>query len=86
MKKFILALDQGTTSSRAIVFDKNGIGEVPDRIGVILLRTNPAWYEKVEEAEAPFISEQKPESKERKKREPKADSDVGKQEFLATIK
>jgi glycerol kinase len=25
MKKFILALDQGTTSSRAIVFDKNGI-------------------------------------------------------------
>lgn len=25
MKKFILALDQGTTSSRAIVFDRNGI-------------------------------------------------------------
>ena len=25
MKKYILALDQGTTSSRAIVFDKNGI-------------------------------------------------------------
>ena len=24
MKKFILALDQGTTSSRAILFDKNG--------------------------------------------------------------
>jgi len=25
MKKFILALDQGTTSSRAIVFDHNGL-------------------------------------------------------------
>ncbi len=24
MEKFILALDQGTTSSRAIIFDKNG--------------------------------------------------------------
>ena len=24
MKKYVLALDQGTTSSRAILFDKNG--------------------------------------------------------------
>jgi glycerol kinase len=24
MKKYILALDQGTTSSRAIIFDRNG--------------------------------------------------------------
>lgn len=34
MKKYVLALDQGTTSSRCILFDKQGniCGMAPERI------------------------------------------------------
>ncbi len=41
MKEFILALDQGTTSSRAIVFDRNGlpVASATKRIYSILSKT-----------------------------------------------
>jgi len=43
MKKYIIAIDQGTTGSRAVVFDKNGrqaaaaYQEFPQMIGTVII-------------------------------------------------
>ena len=47
-KKYVIALDQGTTSSRAIIFDKSGInpGEVA-AIGVTNQRKTAIVWDKI---------------------------------------
>jgi glycerol kinase len=45
MEKFILALDQGTTSSRAIVFDRNGLPIVTAQKEFIQHYPKPGWVE-----------------------------------------
>jgi glycerol kinase len=45
MKNFILALDQGTTSSRAIVFDKNGLPVAAAQKEFDQIFPRPGWVE-----------------------------------------
>jgi glycerol kinase len=45
MKEFILALDQGTTSSRAIVFDRNGLPVANAQKEFRQLYPKPGWVE-----------------------------------------
>ncbi len=45
MKKYILAIDQGTTSSRAIIFDENSDIMVKDQMEVSLICPNSGWVE-----------------------------------------
>lgn len=45
MKKFILALDQGTTSSRAIVFDHNGLPVATAQKEFTQIFPKPGWVE-----------------------------------------
>jgi glycerol kinase len=45
MKEFILALDQGTTSSRAIVFDRNGIPVATAQKEFTQIYPKPGWVE-----------------------------------------
>jgi glycerol kinase len=45
MKKFILALDQGTTSSRAIVFDSNGLPVAAAQKEFTQFYPQPGWVE-----------------------------------------
>ncbi len=45
MKDFILALDQGTTSSRAIVFDKNGLPVASAQKEFTQFYPKPGWVE-----------------------------------------
>jgi len=45
MKKFILALDQGTTSSRAIVFDHDGLPVVTAQKEFTQFYPKPGWVE-----------------------------------------
>jgi len=45
MKKFILALDQGTTSSRAIVFDRNGLPVATAQKEFTQFFPKPGWVE-----------------------------------------
>jgi len=45
MKKFILALDQGTTSSRAIVFDRNGLPVATAQKEFTQFYPKPGWVE-----------------------------------------
>ena len=45
MKEFILALDQGTTSSRAIVFDHNGLPVAVSQKEFIQYYPKPGWVE-----------------------------------------
>ena len=45
MKKFILALDQGTTSSRAIVFDHNGLPVASAQKEFTQFYPKPGWVE-----------------------------------------
>ena len=45
MKKFILALDQGTTSSRAIVFDSNGLPVATAQKEFTQFYPQPGWVE-----------------------------------------
>jgi len=45
MKKFILALDQGTTSSRAIVFDQNGLPVATAQKEFTQIFPKPGWVE-----------------------------------------
>jgi glycerol kinase len=45
MKKFILSLDQGTTSSRAIVFDHNGIPVATSQKEFTQIYPKPGWVE-----------------------------------------
>lgn len=45
MADFILALDQGTTSSRAIVFDRSGAIRTQAQKGFPQLYPQPGWVE-----------------------------------------
>ena len=45
MKEFILALDQGTTSSRAIVFDRNGLPKATAQKEFTQFYPKPGWVE-----------------------------------------
>ena len=45
MEKYILAIDQGTTSSRAILFDKNGLPKVSAQREVVCLYPQSGWVE-----------------------------------------
>jgi len=45
MKKFILSLDQGTTSSRAIVFDRNGLPVATAQKEFTQIFPKPGWVE-----------------------------------------
>ncbi len=45
MKKFILALDQGTTSSRAILFDRNGLPVATAQREFTQYYPSPGWVE-----------------------------------------
>jgi glycerol kinase len=45
MKEFILALDQGTTSSRAIVFDRNGLPAASAQKEFTQFYPKPGWVE-----------------------------------------
>ncbi len=45
MEKFILALDQGTTSSRAIIFDRNGLPLVTAQKEFTQYYPKPGWVE-----------------------------------------
>src|SRR5664279_3298149 len=45
MKSFILAFDQGTTSSRAIVFDRNGIPVATAQKEFTQFYPKPGWVE-----------------------------------------
>ena len=45
MKKFILSLDQGTTSSRAIVFDRNGLPVATAQKEFTQIFPQPGWVE-----------------------------------------
>ncbi len=45
MAKYILSIDQGTTSSRAILFDKEGTAVYKAQREVVCLFPNPGWVE-----------------------------------------
>lgn len=45
MKKYVLALDQGTTSSRAIIFDKNGLPAASSQKEFRQYYPKPGWVE-----------------------------------------
>ena len=45
MEKFILSVDQGTTSSRAILFDRSGNPRFSAQREVVCLFPNPGWVE-----------------------------------------
>ena len=45
MEKYLLALDQGTTSSRAIIFDKEGDSKAKAQIEFTQLFPQPGWVE-----------------------------------------
>ena len=45
MEKYILALDQGTTSSRAVLFDKNGNNVAISQMEFPQYFPNPGWVE-----------------------------------------
>jgi len=45
MREFILALDQGTTSSRAIVFDRNGLPVAVAQKEFTQYYPKPGWVE-----------------------------------------
>lgn len=45
MKKFVLAIDQGTTSSRAILFDKNGNIQAVEQKEFTQFYPKPGWVE-----------------------------------------
>jgi glycerol kinase len=45
MQKMILAIDQGTTSSRAILFDKNGDTVAKTQVGFAQIYPQPGWVE-----------------------------------------
>ena len=45
MKEFILALDQGTTSSRAIIFDRNGLPVASAQKEFTQFYPKPGWVE-----------------------------------------
>ncbi len=45
MNDFILALDQGTTSSRAIVFDRNGLPVASAQKEFTQIYPKPGWVE-----------------------------------------
>ena len=45
MKEFILALDQGTTSSRAIIFDHNGLTVAGAQREFTQYYPRPGWVE-----------------------------------------
>jgi glycerol kinase len=45
MKKYILALDQGTTSSRAIIFDNNGLPVASAQKEFKQYYPKPGWVE-----------------------------------------
>lgn len=44
-KKYVLAIDQGTTSSRAIIFDENGKNVVDSQMEVSLICPKSGWVE-----------------------------------------
>ena len=45
MSEFLLALDQGTTSSRAILFDRAGRELAKRHVGVKQVYRRPGWVE-----------------------------------------
>ena len=45
MKKYVVALDQGTTSSRAIAFDKNGKPAAAANVEFNQIFPKPGWVE-----------------------------------------
>lgn len=45
MKKYVLAIDQGTTSSRAIIFDENGKNIASSQMELSLITPNNGWVE-----------------------------------------
>lgn len=45
MKKYILAIDQGTTSTRAIIFDKKGNSVITSQKEFTQIFPNPGWVE-----------------------------------------
>ena len=45
MEQLILAIDQGTTSSRAILFDKNGDAVAKAQVGFAQIYPQPGWVE-----------------------------------------
>jgi glycerol kinase len=45
MKEFILALDQGTTNSRAIIFDRNGLPVASAQKEFTQFYPKPGWVE-----------------------------------------
>jgi glycerol kinase len=45
MKEYILALDQGTTSCRAILFDKNGAIQAVEQQEFTQFYPQPGWVE-----------------------------------------
>ena len=45
MKKYVLSIDQGTTSSRAIIFDENGKNVVDSQMEVSLICPKSGWVE-----------------------------------------
>lgn len=45
MKKYILALDQGTSSSRAILFDRNGQPKAVSQKEFTQIFPKPGWVE-----------------------------------------
>lgn len=45
MKKYVLAIDQGTTSSRAIIFDENGKNVTDSQMEVSLICPKSGWVE-----------------------------------------
>lgn len=45
MKKYVLAIDQGTTSSRAIIFDENGKNVIDSQMEVSLICPKSGWVE-----------------------------------------
>ena len=44
-KKYVVAIDQGTTSSRCMVFDKNGLPVVSDQMEHAQIFPQPGWVE-----------------------------------------
>ena len=45
MQQLILAIDQGTTSARAILFDKNGDAVAKTQVGFAQIYPQPGWVE-----------------------------------------
>lgn len=45
MKKYVLAIDQGTTSSRAIIFDENGKNIIDSQMELSLICPKSGWVE-----------------------------------------